>query len=201
MTPDVSFAPVFTTMLTICHLHVFLVMMWVWLRHCLVAVLMQVRGELSMMLIVYTHPSNISRSRDWWMCIHYEHHAKPHYPRWINLYPHPQVWVCWGRGTGSPGKPQGYPCKSLVLALDPMREDPWHSREMPDPYRGVLVPMPPGQICPDGARPTQIFKILSGWMDLGFFWAQIVQNPDWLTRCPKNARAVIVLLNRLLGKQ
>jgi len=25
-----------------------------------------------------------------------------------------RVWVSWGRGTGSSGKPQGYPCQSLV---------------------------------------------------------------------------------------
>ena len=25
-----------------------------------------------------------------------------------------RVWVSWGWGTGSPGKPQGYPCHSLL---------------------------------------------------------------------------------------
>ena len=29
------------------------------------------------------------------------------------LYPNVWVQVSWGRGTGSPGKPQGYPCQSL----------------------------------------------------------------------------------------
>ena len=33
----------------------------------------------------------------------------------INPYPCSQVRVCWGWGTGSPGKPQGYPRQSLAL--------------------------------------------------------------------------------------
>ena len=34
-------------------------------------------------------------------------------------YPYPNVWVrvSWGRGTGSPGKPQGYPCQSLNMGV------------------------------------------------------------------------------------
>ena len=28
-----------------------------------------------------------------------------------------QVWVSWGWGTGSPGKPQGYPCQSLTVGV------------------------------------------------------------------------------------
>jgi hypothetical protein len=35
--------------------------------------------------------------------------AKPVTRAWINPYPSPGVRVCWGWGTGSPGKPQGYP--------------------------------------------------------------------------------------------
>src|ERR1700678_3895821 len=34
-----------------------------------------------------------------------------------NPYPGTRVRVFWGTGTGSPGKPQGYPCQSLAAAV------------------------------------------------------------------------------------
>ena len=34
-----------------------------------------------------------------------------------NPYPTVQVQVSWGWGTGSPGKPQGYPCHSLCSVI------------------------------------------------------------------------------------
>jgi hypothetical protein len=43
-------------------------------------------------------------------------------PHRQNPYPNARVQVSWGRGTGSPGKPQGYPCQSLgLLALNRSR--------------------------------------------------------------------------------
>src|ERR1700678_3984426 len=41
------------------------------------------------------------------------HPTRTRTPR--NPYPGTRVRVFWGTGTGSPGKPQGYPCQSLVL--------------------------------------------------------------------------------------
>ena len=46
---------------------------------------------------------------------------------------------------------------------------------MPDPYHGVFVRMPPSQICPDGARPTQNFRNFVRMVDLGFFWPGFVR--------------------------
>src|SRR5258708_29865278 len=41
-----------------------------------------------------------------------------------NPYPWAQVWVFWGTGAGSPGKPQGYLCQSLIMGgTDPNLED------------------------------------------------------------------------------
>src|ERR1700678_4183602 len=40
------------------------------------------------------------------------HPTRTRTPR--NPYPGTRVRVFWGTGTGSPGKPQGYPCQSLV---------------------------------------------------------------------------------------
>ena len=42
----------------------------------------------------------------------------PHYKFWRHtharvVHPWAQVWVFWGTGVGSPGKPQGYLCQSL----------------------------------------------------------------------------------------
>src|ERR1700678_2674700 len=46
------------------------------------------------------------------------HPTRTRTPR--NPYPGTRVRVFWGTGTGSPGKPQGYPCQSLQLHLSPL---------------------------------------------------------------------------------
>src|ERR1700678_1720973 len=43
------------------------------------------------------------------------HPTRTRTPR--NPYPGTRVRVFWGTGTGSPGKPQGYPCQSLVVVV------------------------------------------------------------------------------------
>ena len=43
-------------------------------------------------------------------------YRKTHDPYPLNPYPRVRVQVSWGTGMGSPGKPQGYPCQSLIAA-------------------------------------------------------------------------------------
>src|ERR1700684_4117706 len=41
-----------------------------------------------------------------------------------NPYPWERVRVCTGKGTGSPGKPQGYPRQSLILGIPAIHPSP-----------------------------------------------------------------------------
>ena len=41
-----------------------------------------------------------------------------------NPYPMVRIRISWGWGVGCPGKPQGYPCQSLVLM------NPWYRERL-----------------------------------------------------------------------
>src|SRR5271168_3469919 len=57
------------------------------------------------------------------------HPTRTRTPR--NPYPGTRVRVFWGTGTGSPGKPQGYPCQSLDVELGRDRIISWRSSSSP----------------------------------------------------------------------
>ena len=60
-----------------------------------------------------------------------------------------------------------------------------------DPYHRVFVQMALGQICLDGARHIKNFQNFVRMNGLSIFFARICLN--WLTRCPRTAKAVIVM--------
>ena len=80
-----------------------------------------------------------------------------------NLYPWAQVWVFWGTGAGSPGKPQGYPCQSL--------HDPLKIYLL---YQYDQVFMPPK--CDQFQASLHLFK------GLGQVWHMMKSLQGWLSQ-------------------